>query len=51
LRARHAFRTPDAIHVAAALAGNCAIFLTNDYRLNRAVGITVQVIEATRADR
>ena|SRR5437762_249940 len=48
LSARHGFRAPDAIHVAAALLGNCEIFLTNDRRLNRAVGITVQILEDIR---
>ena len=45
LRARLGFRTPDAIHLAAALVSGCDVFLTNDHRLDRAVGITVEVIE------
>lgn len=30
IRAKHNFRTPDALHLAAALAGACDVFLTND---------------------
>jgi predicted nucleic acid-binding protein len=44
LRARLGFGTPDAIHVAAALTAGCDVFLTNDHRLNRAVGIQVEVV-------
>jgi predicted nucleic acid-binding protein len=44
IRAQHGFATPDAIHIAAALVGSCDLFLTNDYRLNRAVGIRVEVL-------
>jgi predicted nucleic acid-binding protein len=32
-RAAHGLETPDAIHVASAIAGNCDVFLTNDSRL------------------
>jgi uncharacterized protein len=49
LSARHRFRAPDAIDLAAALVGHCEIFLTNDRRLNRAVGITVMVVEDIRS--
>ena len=35
LRARHNLRTPDAIHVATALAGNADYFVTNDRQLSR----------------
>jgi predicted nucleic acid-binding protein len=44
IRAQYGFATPDAIHIAAALVGSCDVFLTNDHRLNRAVGIQVAVI-------
>ena len=44
IRAQHGFATPDAIHIAAALVARCDLFLTNDHRLNRPVGIPVQVI-------
>jgi len=33
LRASHAVKTPDALHVAAAVVGGCAEFWTNDDRL------------------
>ena len=32
LRARHNFRTPDALHLAAAIVGECQMFLTSDTR-------------------
>jgi uncharacterized protein len=44
IRAQHGFSTPDAIHVAAALVAGCDVFLTNDYRLQRPIGIQVDVI-------
>ncbi len=44
LRAEYSVKTPDAIHLAAALVSRCDIFLTNDLRLNRVdVGISVEV--------
>ena len=45
IRAQYRFRTPDAIHLAAAVAGNCDVFLTNDYRLAAFPGIAVEVIQ------
>ncbi len=44
LRAQLGYRTPDAIHVAAALIAKCDVFLTNDHRLDRTPGIAVQII-------
>jgi predicted nucleic acid-binding protein len=44
LRAQQGFATPDAIQVAAALVASCDVFLTNDRRLSRAVGITMEII-------
>ena len=44
VRARLGFRTPDAIHVAAAAIARCDVLLTNDHRLSRAVGIRVEVV-------
>ena len=48
LRARHAsLKTPDAIHLAAALTAGCDVFLTNDRRLDRcgaAEGIAVETL-------
>jgi predicted nucleic acid-binding protein len=44
LRARYGFRTPDAIHLAAAIVDGCDLFLTNDHRLERCVEISVEVV-------
>lgn len=45
LRAAHAFlRTPDAIHLAAAIEMGCDRFLTNDQRLGRFTGIDVEIL-------
>jgi predicted nucleic acid-binding protein len=44
LRARYGFKTPDAIHLAAAMVGECDVFLTNDHRLDRCAEIRVEVI-------
>ena len=44
IRADYNFRTPDAIHLAAALAGGCDLFLTNDARLTRFPQIAVEVV-------
>jgi predicted nucleic acid-binding protein len=45
LRARHALKTPDALHLATALHHGCAEFWTNDDRLASAAGkIAVNVL-------
>ena len=44
LRAQYGFRTPDALHLAAALIGNCDLFLTNDRQLCRCAEIAVECI-------
>ena len=44
LRARYGFKTPDAIHLAAAIVGRCDLFLTNDRRLCRCAEIAVEVV-------
>ena len=44
IRAQYNFKTPDALHLAAAVVANCAIFLTNDYRLSRFTALTIEVI-------
>jgi predicted nucleic acid-binding protein len=45
LRARHALKTPDALHLATALHHGCAEFWTNDDRLASAAGkISVNVL-------
>jgi predicted nucleic acid-binding protein len=47
IRARHDFKTPDAIHLAAACVSECDVFFTNDHRLDRFEGISVEVIQPT----
>jgi len=44
IRATESFRTPDAIHLAAALQAGCDLFLTNDQRLKSFSGIAVEVV-------
>ena len=44
IRAQYGFKTPDAIHLAAAVTSGCTVFLTNDHRLDRFPDITVEVI-------
>jgi predicted nucleic acid-binding protein len=44
IRARSNFKTPDALHLAAAVEGAFAVFLTNDARLTAFPGITVEVV-------
>jgi len=43
LRAGHGIRTPDALHLAAAIVGGCSEFWTNDTRLARAAGGHIHV--------
>ena len=45
IRACYGFRTPDALHLAAAVVSGCDVFLTNDYRLNRFPDIAMDVIQ------
>jgi predicted nucleic acid-binding protein len=44
IRARYSFKTPDAVHLAAAVAANCNVFLTNDHRLDRFPDIAIEVV-------
>ena len=44
IRAQHNFRTPDALHLAAALASASDMFLTNDAGLKAFPQITVEVV-------
>ena len=44
LRAQYGFKTPDAIHLGAAIIGRCDLFLTNDGQLSRCREITVEVL-------
>jgi predicted nucleic acid-binding protein len=41
LRAAHMLRTPDALHLAVALAARCSAFLTNDRRFPRLPGLKI----------
>lgn len=45
LRAKYNFKTPDAIHLAAAITSGCDVFYTNDHRLDRCTEIKVEVLE------
>ena len=44
IRAQYNFKTPDSLHLAAAVISNCDIFLTNDQRLIRFTGINIETI-------
>jgi uncharacterized protein len=44
IRAIHNFKTPDSIHLAAAVESGCDRFLTNDARLARFTDITVEIL-------
>ena len=46
IRARYGFGTPDAIHLGAAVASGCDVFLTNDNRLARFGEMSVEVVES-----
>ncbi len=43
IRATHGFKPLDALHLAAAIAHGCGLFLTNDAQLKKCGGITVEV--------
>jgi predicted nucleic acid-binding protein len=43
-RARHSFKTPDALHLAAAIVHGCDRSLTNDARLNACTVIPIDVL-------
>ncbi len=44
LRAHHALKTPDALHLAAAIVGGCSEFWTNDRRLEQAAEGRLRVV-------
>lgn len=44
LRASYGFKTPDCIHLAAAIVHDCDLFLTNDHRLCRCTEIAIETI-------
>ncbi|MBN1565724.1 MAG: PIN domain-containing protein [Anaerolineae bacterium] len=50
LRARYNLRTPDALHVAAALDSGCDAFLTNDIGIRRVTEIAVWVLDELELD-
>lgn len=43
-RAIHNFRTVDSINLAAAVEGNCQVFLTNDRQLRSFADLTVEIL-------
>lgn len=45
IRARYGFKTPDAIHLAAAVESACNVFLSNDYRLERFSDIAIEIVQ------
>jgi len=45
IRAKYRFKTPDAIHLAAAVMSGCDAFLTNDRRLDRFKDIAIEIIQ------
>ncbi len=44
LRQRYGFRTPDALHLACAIAAGANIFITNDQQLRKCKEITVKML-------
>ncbi len=46
IQARYRYTTPDALHLAAAIASECDIFLTNDRRLSSFPEIRVELIDS-----
>ena len=44
LRAQFAFKTADALHLAAAIEAGCGLFLTADTKLARCTSIPVEVL-------
>ena len=44
LRAKYRFKTPDTIHLAAAIVSKCDLFLTNDRQLTQCTEIRVETV-------
>ena len=44
LRAKYRFKTPDAIHLAAAIVSKCDLFLTNDRQLTQCTEIRIETV-------
>jgi predicted nucleic acid-binding protein len=51
LRARYNLRTPDALHIAAAIDAGCETFLTNDTGIKRVTEIAIWVLDELELDR
>jgi len=51
LRAQYNLRTPDALHVAAAIDQSCDAFLTNDFTLRRITELRVLVLDELEIDQ
>jgi predicted nucleic acid-binding protein len=49
IRARHGFKTPDAIHMATAVAAACDVFLTGDIALTRYQELKVEIVGSPTA--
>lgn len=45
LRAKYNFKTPDTLHLAAAITSGCEVFFTNDHRLDRCTEIKIETLE------
>jgi predicted nucleic acid-binding protein len=45
IRAPYGFKTPDAIHLTAAVVSGCDAFFTNDHRLDRFSDIALEVVQ------
>ncbi|MBI3303443.1 MAG: PIN domain-containing protein [Deltaproteobacteria bacterium] len=45
IRAQYGFKTPDAIHLAAAVVSGCDAVLTNDHQLDRFTGLPIEVVQ------
>lgn len=50
LRARYNLRTPDVLHVAAAIDARCDAFLTNDTGIKRVTEIAILVLDELEGD-
>jgi predicted nucleic acid-binding protein len=44
IRATYGFKTPDSIHLAAAIVSRCDAFYTNDHDLDRFADLTIEVV-------
>jgi predicted nucleic acid-binding protein len=51
IRAKYGFKTPDAIHLAAAVTSGCEVFLTNDHRLDRFPEVTIEVVQPRQGEK